>query len=201
VPESSEPDRCRETARSLSSGHPCDVGSLSNGRRILRNGWRHGPQYSDRLSATADQTHLLPSFQPATGPRPVPAPLASELSGIDSHASLGLRAAKLAPPGHRGTFTPKPAGSPALHAVSSATCTGLRADVREVSVERASAFSGCSQGPLSRPRSSARCAGLSPMWRRHRAAAMTPRFRHTHRIVRPHDPSRQASLRKHRHGR
>ena len=35
------------------------------------------------------------------------------------------------------------------------------------------------------------------MWRRHRAAAMTPRFRHTHRVVRPHDPSRQASLRKH----
>jgi hypothetical protein len=121
VPESSEPDRCRETARSLSSGHPCDVGSLSNGRRILRNGWRHGPQYSDRLSATADQTHLLPSFQPATGPRPVPAPLASELSGIDSHASLGLGAAKLAPPGHRGTFTPIPAGSPALHAASSTT--------------------------------------------------------------------------------
>jgi hypothetical protein len=52
-----------------------------------------------------------------------------------------------------------------------------------------------------RTRSSARCAGLSPMWRRHRAAAMTPRFRHTHRIVRPHDPSRQASFRKHRHGR
>ena len=26
-----------------------------------------------------------------------------------------------------------------------------------------------------------------------------PRFRHTHRVVRPHDPSRQASLRKHRH--
>lgn len=37
------------------------------------------------------------------------------------------------------------------------------------------------------------------MW--HRAAAMTPRFRHTHRVVRPHDPSRQASLRKHGHGR
>jgi hypothetical protein len=51
------------------------------------------------------------------------------------------------------------------------------------------------------PRSSARCARLSPMWRRHRAAAKTPRFRHTHRVVRPHDPSRQASPRKHRHGR
>jgi hypothetical protein len=49
--------------------------------------------------------------------------------------------------------------------------------------------------------SSARCAGLSPMWRRHRAAAMTPRFRHTHGVVRSHGPSRQASLRKHRHGR
>jgi hypothetical protein len=59
------------------------------------------------------------------------------------------------------------------------------------------AFPGCSQGPLSRPPSAARCAGLSPMW--HRAAAMTPRFRHTHRVVRPHDPSRQASLRKHGH--
>ena len=31
------------------------------------------------------------------------------------------------------------------------------------------------------------------------AAAMTPRFRHTHRVVRPHDPSRQAGLRKHGH--
>jgi hypothetical protein len=92
VPESSEADRCRETALSLSSGRPCDVGSLSNGRRILRNGWRHGPRYSDRLSVTADRTRLLPSFQPATGPRPVPAPLSSELSGIDSHASLGLGA-------------------------------------------------------------------------------------------------------------
>ena len=37
--------------------------------------------------------------------------------------------------------------------------------------------------------------------RRHRAAIMTPRFRHTHRVVRTHDPSRQASLRKHGHGR
>ena len=46
------------------------------------------------------------------------------------------------------------------------------------------------------PPSSARCAGLSPMWRRHRAATMTPRFRHTHRVVRAHDPSRQAGLRK-----
>jgi hypothetical protein len=100
-----------------------------------------------------------------------------------------------------GAFTPIPAGSPALHAVSGTTGSGLRADVREVSVERASAFSGCSQGPLSRPPSPARCARLSPMWRRHRAAAMSPRFRHTHRVVRPHDPSRQASLRKHRHGR
>ena len=40
----------------------------------------------------------------------------------------------------------------ALHAVPGTTCSGLRADVREVSVERASAFSGCSQGPLSFPR-------------------------------------------------
>src|SRR5450755_3959958 len=37
--------------------------------------WRHGPRSSDRLSVTADQTRLLPSFQPATGPHPVPAPL------------------------------------------------------------------------------------------------------------------------------
>ena len=35
------------------------------------------------------------------------------------------------------------------------------------------------------------------MW--HRAAAMAPRFRHTHRVVGPQDPSRQASLRKHGH--
>ena len=37
--------------------------------------------------------------------------------------------------------------------------------------------------------------------RRHRAAIMAPRFRHTHRVVHLHDPSRQTSLRKHGHGR
>jgi hypothetical protein len=54
----------------------------------------------------------------------------SLVSGIDSHASRVGSAAELAPPGHRGAFTPIPAASPALHAVFGTTCGGLRGRCR-----------------------------------------------------------------------
>jgi hypothetical protein len=87
VPESSEPDRCRGTARSLSSGHPCDVGSLSNGRRILRNVGVTDPvtviasalrrirpacsqAFSRRLVRILFQPHERPSLAALTATRP-----------------------------------------------------------------------------------------------------------------------------------
>ncbi|MGA7809111.1 hypothetical protein [Bradyrhizobium sp.] len=37
-------------------------------------------------------TGVLPRLQPATGPHPVPAPLAAEFRRAGGHASIGLRA-------------------------------------------------------------------------------------------------------------
>ena len=154
MPESSEPDRCRETACSLSSGilvtsaasvtaavSSVTVGVTDPGTVIASALRRIRPACSQAFSRRLVRILFQPHWRP------------SLVSGIDSHASLGLGAQPSQRlQGHRGAFTPIPAGSPALDAVSGTTRSGLRADVREVSVERASAFSGCSQGPLSRPR-------------------------------------------------
>src|SRR6516165_12010247 len=68
-------DECGELDECLRA--PCDRGSgyLSNSRCNRRG-------YDDLFRVTADVAGLLPRLQPATGPHPVPAPLAGEFCRV-----------------------------------------------------------------------------------------------------------------------
>src|SRR6516165_936509 len=78
-------DECGELDGCLQA--PCDRGSgcLCNSRCNRRG-------YDDLFRVTADVAGLLPHLQPATGPHPVPAPLAGELCRARGHTFIGLRA-------------------------------------------------------------------------------------------------------------
>jgi hypothetical protein len=57
-------------------GH-CDTVRLGNSQCSIRNSRRDRRRYDDLPGVTADKAGLLPRLQPATGPHPVPAPLAA----------------------------------------------------------------------------------------------------------------------------
>jgi hypothetical protein len=78
--------------RRIAPETPRDIDRLRNGRRIVRNGWCYRSCYDDRFGVTPDRACHLPRFQPATGPHPVPTPLAPELRRAGGHSSIGLGA-------------------------------------------------------------------------------------------------------------